>query len=734
MTSESSSARVIPHKSKPRARSITQQESYSNQPKWLSHCRELLRKTDSDPKLLCEQCLEVFDSIIAAEGDGLIADEGLKEVFVRLYLDPIIYQHAQDTYTLLKNIQADLITSREVRVNWDKIFTSIDYLLSWYMRRVRNLKYLTNIDTGSEDASLFGVQVVHDVVENGISGLEVTCGARIAGYAGQELWLEVQLLNEGKPVHVKASAKGWSQQALYPRIVNGATLPLQFGLPVHVSSQFKIFDKLRVFIPYGILDLPSGLYSTNLLLSLSDSRSEDLASASCLTLLRLVDEQHRASSATPGEVGAWKFNTQTGEFIDASSLKISSSIRGAWEEPCLELEYSGLLIGRDCEEVYVEARIMSSKGEMAMSVAPSYEDEEGYFIARERLDVEQDLFCFSNNKIAIPVRAFGISENADWHLELSLVGADGNFICSLLRKINKAQSLWCGNIDELYTGERKLSQSLSAEVSLTEGSVDILVSDLNTKSSNTITYCWLSPRWLGAEASKIESSYLVYGVRADVNRSFVDKLAFSVQFGDLSRFLGVDSSEELEFVVTLMQFDHLGRCLKSAQDFITIPSSSLKQVKRNTLKTSEEAQIISLKAFYDKESKSYLGQALLNISARDLEKGSYVYYELLDQDAKALSFDSEGEKVPGRMGLAATLPKSLLRDGVVQISWPFRIPLLEKGLFSGGKSYQVKLVIFDSAGKISDSFKLPLNGTEQGAGIDQSSLEDSLASFVRLAK
>ncbi|MEZ4754940.1 MAG: hypothetical protein R3A13_11660 [Bdellovibrionota bacterium] len=737
MPKDSSNVQLILSEDQPATRviGIKNSSQYSRTPEWLDYSQNLLRSTSFNPAEICEKCLEIFDLMISTEANGLIGEEGLKELFINLYWSQEVFQYASLTYGKLKSARDKLIVGKKTDLNWVEIINAIDHILSWFMRRIRNLDQLATLDSQSDEVNLFGVQIIHDVKENGVFGFEVVAGAQISGFSSQELWLELQMFQDGNPINVKPEAKGWSQPVIYPRVVQDSKLPLHFGLPVRVSTQFKIFDRLNMFIPYSILDLPSGLFPAELVLSLVDTKGKALSSASSLTLLRIIEEN--SPTVSPSEVGAWKYNTQTGEFLEASEIKISPGVCGNWEEPCLEVEFGGLVISRQQEDLQLELKIISSDGELALGVSQQYQDREGYFSQIDRLTIPENFYKFAGYKTKIPIKAFEISTGTTWHLELSLTAQDGTVICSLQRRIGPHNVLWCVNVDELYAQEKASASLLSLNFKTdnlpqdpTSKSLLIDVTELDHHTENTITYCWLSPRWLETDASPFQSGSVVYGLRSELGSILDNSLLFQIPYGDLVRFISTESQGDQEFVVTVMQFNTLGNCLRCVQDFISISADSFHDVQRSTIDSKQQAKILSVKAVYNKNLKAYSGTIILNLNIEALQKGLMIYYELLDEDHKAVGINSSRMKVPGTSGVAQILENSGLEQGVIQRHLRFNLPTPEKGLFAGGKKYILKIVLFGATDRIIDTYHLAISDLDE-LDSDDSFLEDALLTYIK---
>ncbi|MCB0318889.1 MAG: hypothetical protein KDD56_09040, partial [Bdellovibrionales bacterium] len=669
MVAESSNTRVLPYLKSNKPLKIIELPTELDSLDWLKECQTLLHQASPSYSVLCENCLKVFDQLIFARGQGLLGELGLKRAFGDLYFDQVISNSAIEIYKKLHYLKNNFVTSSLVEQNWVSLIDSIQVILDWYSLRLNTIQKIDkNIDFNENTAKIFDLNLQHDVIVSGYKGIRIECSILLLGYVDQELWLEIQLFQNRAPIKVKTNAKEWSKQLFYPRLANEDLFDFRFSQPLESKSDLSIIDKFSFFIPYKILDVPTGLLPIQILLSLSDFKNQLIASEEKLSLIRLIKSDEEDVMPKPQDVGNWSCNAQTGELIVVSSLNLSSRLIKEWEQPCFLLTCDINLINRVERKMFLELRVLDSDGVLATSNDPIFTDPDGNFLLRKTLNSVSLIHVLKDFKLEIPLACFEIFPEKKWQFELGLFDEDGRKICTTQSSFPKVLMDWAMPIEDLYSSFSSVANRPRLSSQFLDDSMYIKVFELDQNLKESKVFCWLSPRWIDTSLPKNAKTQLVYGLSVNFDLNF-EPLVFKVPLSELSQLIVSSKTDEQEFVLNVIQFDNRfkARCL--AQDFVICNAENFHKAKNVTRAKSEgSVKILASDVFYDQAAKSYIGRVCLNFSAEEAQKGLYFFYELIDKKTqKPLSFSSEGEKVFGTHGYAQKLPITSSCQGLIQI-------------------------------------------------------------------
>lgn len=418
---------------------------------------------DSNQQQIARQAYQLLKSIIKEETGIDSIREGVCNFEERLVAEPEVRR----SFDLLFRQIRDLLEDKEKESKYD--WQLLRAFIEWYTRRRVSINELVGskakLRTLPRQSSIFGVRIVPDQIQGGISGLLVFCRAFIRGYRDEPCWLKVTLQESDEPVCCRMGWETWSDE-------NERSIDSKSGhgiifaaiQPLRVSTQRAMFDDLRIFIPYDAFD--------------TNTSSDELTAK--LDLISLSD-----GSIACNEHVAW-----IGRLSDITRINgLAPQSLGIFPHAPGEAKISGVSVHADHDRVLVranvdiygkellpdsigwrlECRVRNRNGLTVAATNQQYSDPAGNFIAKTPIVVNQPFCYLQGVEIDFPMSSFLWSEaDSSISLEVSLVGSEGRplvgelVLLTLPSSFNELRTSGGGSGEDSEVGELQEPASSSS--------------------------------------------------------------------------------------------------------------------------------------------------------------------------------------------------------------------------------------------------------------------------------
>lgn len=398
---------------------------------------EQLTRTDITPKQLARDVLAILRQIIREDSDHTTHEDALESLFHRLYCEPSM----RGLFIDLHNRGCAVLhsaTSPGIEFDKDQVAHDLEEIVSWYQRRKSSLALLSAQDASSRDDSLFGLKIFHDRTFLGVEGFEVSCGLRLLGHRGRDLWFKVFLRAHGEFVHIKPEWKHWTDDT--ETFVRSGVSPVQSRevgrvagiLPLEPSGQRVILDSVRCFIPYAALGLDAGRHDVLVEAGVYDALGKRFVFSSQPERISMPSDGEVKPIPSPQSMGLWSFNPGTGDAF--SHTRVGHGYREDNRE-VLTVTTNLDLLGHRGEILQTECRFMRMNGDPVESASRAYMEPDGTFVYRSELVATKDITRYFDRTVEIPMTAFSLDEGDHELLcTLSIIGAGKKIICGALAR------------------------------------------------------------------------------------------------------------------------------------------------------------------------------------------------------------------------------------------------------------------------------------------------------------
>jgi len=308
----------------------------------------------------------------------------------------------------------------------------------WYQRRIASLSALdSRSELGQLADQIFRFQVVHDRNVGGVSGMEVSCGVRCIGRAGQPLWLKILVAHDEGYV---GPAPGWE---CWADSFEGHNAEIRFAAIMSLSHPWQKFiaDRVNIFIPYEALDLNAGRVDLQLEAVLFDERGAPLASAyrdELVSIVKSVDRQvtNNPMCTQPQVLGVWANEFVYGNAVTRFEVcrRFDSGVRNGGRT--IEAWYDLDLIGQRGKPVTVEFCLQRADGSLVSNLT------DGSPISiRHAIHSINPVTRLRSQGLSLSLRNADVLDQEELYAELSVLEADGRLLCGLVVPVTDALAI-----------------------------------------------------------------------------------------------------------------------------------------------------------------------------------------------------------------------------------------------------------------------------------------------------
>lgn len=270
----------------------------------------------------------------------------------------------------------------------------LEQLLRWYGRRKVSLSVLEEEHSRvPEQDALFGVRIFDDKVKHGQRGFEVSCGLRLSGHAGEQLWLKVQF-KEGN--RFLRGRHAWLDQSGLKFCTRSNEGRVSAVLPVNVDYHRVVVDEALLFVPYVALGLQPGKQTVEVLLALTSEHGDELLTQTRVHTF-IVPPSYQVRDVglySPHLLGMWEQDVGRGDGLSNWQALVSGTT--------LAIRGDLRLYDREDETLQLECRLLHDD-ETEVPLADCYREQ-----LRRTLNPGRPMRCYQNLFFQLPLLALDL--------------------------------------------------------------------------------------------------------------------------------------------------------------------------------------------------------------------------------------------------------------------------------------------------------------------------------------